>query len=239
MAFDFDDDVTELCLIGAGLSEVPPRVFELPKLRSLDLSGNQLKTLPEIPAGALQKLVALSLADNPLEALPRGIGGLTSLQTLDVSRTLLSVLPAEIGGCARLARLEAERCQLEELPPEMGRLKNLGYLMLDGNRLSTVPAELAAIPHLDLWLRDNRLTSLPEPLRQRLTDVRVEGNFALPAAAVRRVYEHQPCPRCQKQTLHASSTDVLEGSPSTPASDTFVVHSLHCDSCGHSFTKYV
>ncbi|EMM76696.1 leucine rich repeat protein [Leptospira santarosai str. 2000030832] len=65
-------------------------------VRILDLSENQLTTLPK-EIGKLQKLQELYLSGNQLTTLPREIGKLQTLQELGLSGNRLITLPKEIG----------------------------------------------------------------------------------------------------------------------------------------------
>ena len=68
---------------------------ELSALQTLDLSDNQLTTLPE-SIGKLTNLQELNLGYNQLTTLPESIGQLTNLQELYLYNTQLTTLPPEI-----------------------------------------------------------------------------------------------------------------------------------------------
>jgi len=74
------------------LAELPCSVSQLSALQSLNLSKNQLRSLPD-KAGlwALSRLTSLQLADNHLRKLPAGLAKLQHLVELDVSGNHLAV----------------------------------------------------------------------------------------------------------------------------------------------------
>ncbi|MEM7055871.1 MAG: leucine-rich repeat domain-containing protein [Bacteroidota bacterium] len=84
------------------LTTLDPAIGELKSLKTLDLSYNQLRALPE-EIGNLVNLKELHLFRNQLEALPEDIKKLTSLQTLDLSCNKLRIPPKEI---AKLTSLQ-------------------------------------------------------------------------------------------------------------------------------------
>lgn len=87
------------------LAELPCSVSQLSALQSLNLSKNQLRSLPD-KAGlwALSRLTSLQLADNHLRKLPGGLAKLQHLLELDVSGNHLAVsVPTESASAAGAA----------------------------------------------------------------------------------------------------------------------------------------
>ncbi len=153
-------------------------------LTRLDLSGNQLTSLPP-EIGRLTNLTTLVLGFNELTALPPEIGQLTKLTGLGLWENQLASLPPEIGRLTRLTELGFWGNRLASLPPEIGQLTRLTVLDISDNQLSVLPPELLQLTRLtELDISDNQLSVLPPELLQlaRLTELNLSGNqlMALP-----------------------------------------------------------
>lgn len=137
------------------------------RVRSLDLSGNNVagRLPPEI--GKLNELEELRLASNLIEGpLPPEIGSLDELRALHLEENLLEgPLPPEIGDLDNLAVMGLFGNYLEgPIPPEIGRLEYLEILDLTYNLFSgSIPTEVIDLPYLwYLGLFGNELSgSLP------------------------------------------------------------------------------
>jgi len=111
-------------------------IFQLPRLRVLDVSSNAdlAGSLPELPAGS--SLEVLNLKETSFSGqIPTSIGNLKHLKTLDISGTNGSGgIPASIGGLASLSFLDLSSSgfQIGELPAAIGRLQSLSTLRLTG-----------------------------------------------------------------------------------------------------------
>ena len=139
---------------GALTGAIPPQLWQLPRLRYLDLRG-QLLTGPLLPElGRLVFLEHLDLSDNLLTgSMPPEWGQLTHLQTLNLAgNRLTGPLPPELGHLVSLTYLNLGTNlwtlnlvgnQLTALPPELGQLVNLQTLNLEDNRLTALPPELS------------------------------------------------------------------------------------------------
>jgi len=171
------DGATRLDLRGCALTEVPPEVFALAgTLEVLDLSGNQLSTLPDDLA-RLTRLHTLFASSNRFTALPSVLGRLPVLDTLgfkanriaDVPPEALSpslrwliltdnripAMPATLTNCPRMQKLMLAGNRLTGLPDRMDRLQRLELLRLSANRFERIedalPDDLLALPRL-AWL---------------------------------------------------------------------------------------
>ncbi|TQD86965.1 hypothetical protein C1H46_027479 [Malus baccata] len=102
---------------------------QLKHLRTLNLSDNSIKKLPE-EIGELVHLRFIDLSRNPLKKLPNGVCNLYNLQTLRLfGCRKLEGLPQSMGKLTNLKHLYLWGCdQLKYLPKGIGRLTNLRRL---------------------------------------------------------------------------------------------------------------
>ncbi|XP_051027691.1 leucine-rich repeat-containing protein 47 [Acomys russatus] len=172
----------ELLLTGPGLEErvkaaggrLPPRLFTLPLLHYLEVSGcGSLRAPGPGLARGLPQLHSLVLRRNALgPGLSPELGPLPALRVLDLSGNALEALPpgeglgpAEPPGLPQLQSLNLSGNRLRELPADLARCApRLQSLNLTGNRLDAFPAELfrpGSLPLLsELAAADNRLREL-------------------------------------------------------------------------------
>ena len=119
---------------------------------TLDLSGQQLTTLPE-------------------SVLSR-----TDIKVLNISNNQLATLPSGISRLTNLVELNVENNRLQSLPPEISQLKKLRKLRVDNNRLASLPVELENMIWLtQLDISNNRLSvSQQDHLKSKLTNTEVK-----------------------------------------------------------------
>ena len=131
----------KLGLSGLNLTDVPP-LDALANLKDLDLSNNELSTLPRGCFTGLTSLEYLNLKENQLSTLPPGcFTGLDSLTNLFLAKNQLSTLPPGcFTGLTALILLHLDQNHLSTLPPGcfIG-LNSLKYLFLNRNQLNTLP----------------------------------------------------------------------------------------------------
>lgn len=90
----FDEDATTLNLSQYGLKSIPP-LGELAKLETVLLEGNKLTSLDSLQTQ--KSLKTVDLTGNPLFTLPADLGEkLPSLSVLNISNTLVSKLPPDL-----------------------------------------------------------------------------------------------------------------------------------------------
>ena len=159
--------------LSCGLTEFPPEIFDLADtLEILDLSGNDLTTLPAdlprlaklriifcssnhftvLPAvlGACKQLTMIGFKSNRIRAVP-GAALPPSLRWLILTDNQITALPAEIGLCTQLQKLMLAGNELSDLPMELAACRKLELLRIAANRLVALPPWLLEMPRL-AWL---------------------------------------------------------------------------------------
>ncbi|MBR3960348.1 MAG: leucine-rich repeat domain-containing protein [Bacteroidales bacterium] len=98
------DSVYHLKLNYKRLKKIPPKVFEMHNLRTLDLGRNFIDSIPP-EIGTLVNLESLDLRRNRIRKVPGEIGNLKNLKTLNLSRNPILDLPDEMSGLEKLEEL--------------------------------------------------------------------------------------------------------------------------------------
>jgi Leucine-rich repeat (LRR) protein len=131
------------------LTRVPDTVGDLHALTDfLYLHDNRLTDLP--PALArLTRLRYLNISDNRFAMLPDCVCAMTGLIELRASGNQLTAVPAAIARLSHLRELHLRDNRLATLPAAIGQLRDLRQLDLRGNPLTVLPDELAMLPRLE------------------------------------------------------------------------------------------
>lgn len=167
-----------LSLSEHGLDSLPPKVFELTTLRTLDLSDNKLISLGRLHL--LKELKSLNLDGNKLLTGSLGpVSSLTKLQTLSVKRNKLGTSVNSEFGNVPLAPLPSMPTSLKQLhlaenplgsiPDSLltGSLVKLELLDLSQCRIRDIPLEIVLLTALqELRLDDNQIDFLPPNMGQ-------------------------------------------------------------------------
>ncbi|KAI0225572.1 hypothetical protein LSAT2_023680 [Lamellibrachia satsuma] len=119
------DNLTELYFGRNHITNLPPSMEHLTRLRVLDLQVNNLR---EFPANLCKRLVALEflgLSSNSLEEIPSEISCMTKLKVLRLSKNQLKELPETICSLSNLHTLSVRHNQLLYLPLDLHKLQRL------------------------------------------------------------------------------------------------------------------
>jgi hypothetical protein len=190
------------------LTDLPESLYQLSRLRSLDLSSNQLIKLPDA-LRRLSQLESIDLSNNKLTSFPKVLGQLPKLRSinlagngliesidaleqlkhlefLNLSGNGLTVLPKSIGKLTQIKSLNVSRNVLTVLPEFVGNLINLKLLELSLNALEELPGAIGQLIELQsLDVSYNALTSLPESfdrlLQLRQLDLHNNQLVSIPA----------------------------------------------------------
>ena len=129
-------------LSGNNISYLPQEFFKkMNKLEEIDLSGNRLSSLGGYFFKGLTDLKVLNLSSNPLESFPEGIfSDLVSLEKLNVSRCLLKYFPDQIfANLKQLTHIFASENELTRLEENLfENSENLKTIDFDSNKLQKI-----------------------------------------------------------------------------------------------------
>ncbi len=147
--------------LNCGLTQFPIEIFDWAEsLEILDLSNNQLRSLPD-DFGRLTNLKAAFFFNNQFEEIPEVLAQCPHLSVIGFkSNRIRRIRAPALSPAIRWLILTDN--QIEQLPTEIGTLSKLQKLMLAGNRLRSLPDEMAACQNLELLrLSANQLSALP------------------------------------------------------------------------------
>ncbi|MFQ2063207.1 leucine-rich repeat-containing protein kinase family protein [Aeromonas veronii] len=160
------------------LTEFPLEILSLKEtLEVLDLTGNQLSTLPDELAG-FGKLRIIFCSENRFTELPEVLGRCPALTMVGFKANRIATVSAKALP-AGLRWLILTDNAIEQLPDELGQCDALQKLMLAGNRLRELPTSLANCRNLELLrIAANRIERFPEWLLSlpRLSWLAYSGN---------------------------------------------------------------
>ena len=187
-----------------GLTEFPAALYQLTEtLEVLDLSGNQLSTLPD-DLTRFARLRILFASNNPFSELPRVLGHMPQLEMVGFKACRIMHVP-EDSLPARLRWLILTDNHVHQLPESMGQCTRLQKLMLSCNQLRQLPQSLQHCQALELLrIASNRFEDAPEVIFRlpRLAWLALAGN-----------------PMTQKQELALKVFKTAQTSDGTPQSE--------------------
>ena len=179
--------------LSENLTEFPHEILSLKEtLEVLDLTGNQLSTLPDELAG-FGKLRIIFCSENRFTELPEVLGRCPALTMVGFKANRIATVSAKALP-AGLRWLILTDNAIERLPDELGQCDALQKLMLAGNRLRELPASLANCRNLELLrIAANRIEHFPEWLLAlpRLAWLAYSGNPFSEGAEARAISDEQ------------------------------------------------
>ncbi|NXA48409.1 LRCH1 protein, partial [Nothocercus julius] len=141
------------------LTEIPIEVCHFVSLETLNLYHNCIKIIPDAIVN-LQMLTYLNLSRNQLSSLPPCLCSLP-LKVLIASNNKLGSLPEEIGQLKQLMELDVSCNEITALPQQIGHLKSLKELNIRRNYLEVLPQELVQLPLVKFDFSCNKVLVIP------------------------------------------------------------------------------
>jgi Leucine-rich repeat (LRR) protein len=143
------------------ISEFPEGMEELQSLRTLVFSHNQLRHVPVL--FQLTQLTALNLTRNQIETVPAALP--SSLKEVRLAGNKITRISGELlmNLSPSIRHLDISYNELEELPVQIGQLTALEVLYLSENQLTALPRELACLRGSlkELLVEDNERLVFP------------------------------------------------------------------------------
>ncbi|GMH06514.1 hypothetical protein Nepgr_008354 [Nepenthes gracilis] len=161
--------VTEITLDQAGYSgAISSTYWNLPFLRTLELSGNNFSGSIPDSLSKLASLQKLSLSSNSLTgSIPDSLGSLTGLEEAYLDNNgLQGQIPPSFNGLVNVKRFEIQGNKLNGEFPELSGLNSLYFFDASDNAISgLIPMKFPA-SLVELSMRNNYLQgSIPESIR--------------------------------------------------------------------------
>ncbi|XP_058108867.1 disease resistance protein RGA2-like [Magnolia sinica] len=143
---DYDRDGDE----AYKLASISATLHKAHKLRTLLLQYSRISKVPDKLFHHLRRLRALDLSGTDIKKLPQTVGQLKHLRYLDLSMTGIEELPKELSNCINLQTLRLNYCQkLRKLPSGMRKMISLRHLEFeDSNGLSYLPEAIGRLTEL-------------------------------------------------------------------------------------------
>uniref|UniRef100_A0A669PZQ3 Leucine rich repeats and calponin homology domain containing 3 n=1 Tax=Phasianus colchicus TaxID=9054 RepID=A0A669PZQ3_PHACC len=169
-------DTTRADLSRNRLLELPAEACHFVSLESLNLYQNCIRYIPEAVLN-LQSLTFLNISRNQLSTLPVHLCSLP-LKVLIASNNKLVSIPEEIGQLRQLTELDVSCNEIQTIPPQIGNLESLRDLNVRRNHLVRLPEELAELPLIRLDFSCNKITTIPVCYRnlRHLQTIMLENN---------------------------------------------------------------
>eukprot|EP00002_Diphylleia_rotans_P009346 TRINITY_DN1946_c0_g1_i3.p1 TRINITY_DN1946_c0_g1~~TRINITY_DN1946_c0_g1_i3.p1 ORF type:complete len:495 (-),score=117.29 TRINITY_DN1946_c0_g1_i3:1010-2494(-) len=159
-----EDTVLEYNL--RGILTIPLTLFRMKdytKILHLDLSENNLFTLPPIMFSLFCNLQELNLSSNQLLLLPVEIKYLSALELLDLSNNQLQALPSELAECHSLQQLKLARNRSLTFPPP-----DVHHDIKAVMKILKHPSSAKGISHLDAPIPKSISKHTPERLKDMI-----------------------------------------------------------------------
>ncbi|PIN25342.1 Apoptotic ATPase [Handroanthus impetiginosus] len=134
-------DLEKVSLMNNTMIEIPDGMSpDCPKLKTLILSHNPLKFIPDSFFSKLGNLCLLDLSNTDIEKLPNSLSNLENLKALNLQGCQRLVDIPDLGKLKKLRELDLSHARIEKVPQGMEELANLIFLsLIFAESLKTLP----------------------------------------------------------------------------------------------------
>ena len=171
--------LNHLSLAGCQLTSFPAVLMDLPELRYLDLSMNQLTNLHSDLFHRLSRLQFLDVSHNQLSSLPsRGLSISRYLKELKLNNNRIQTLPDDITQLHWLTTLALDNNPLNALPTNMVALSDIVQIIIDGIWAQKIGESLQNISYMQPSARFDIGYSETFGMREDMEDgIVIQGAF--------------------------------------------------------------
>ena len=148
--FTLADTLEILDLSGNQLNSLPDDLNRLHQLRIIFCSSNQFTHVPEV-LGQFEHLSMIGFKANQIKDFSDSAIPAKTLRWLILTDNALTKLPNAIGDCQQMQKLMLAGNQLTELPENLANCRQLELLRISANQLESLPEWLFDLPKLS-WL---------------------------------------------------------------------------------------
>ncbi|XP_047046076.1 plant intracellular Ras-group-related LRR protein 8 isoform X1 [Lolium rigidum] len=155
-----------IALSDSSLKAVPEEVWDCgSSVRVLDVCNNSIEAIPRkiVALKSLNKLLVTANDISDEGICWEGLSRVQGLIVLSLSQNRLVTLPPSLGSLTFLRELRIANNMLGNLPVEIGLLKQLEILIANNNRITLLPSSIGDCESLiEVNLSSNLLAELPE-----------------------------------------------------------------------------
>ncbi len=163
------------------LKEIPKTIGSLHYLEDFLADGNELLSIPDT-IGNCQALKTLYLANNKIWEIPQNLKQLKNLEIIDLTNNQVRVVPPQINLLTKIRLIKLDHNLLTELAPAIGEIKNLEVLTVRSNKLTTLPDTIVKLSDLQILdFRENPSISLSSSVIEHLSRLEKNGCIVLGA----------------------------------------------------------
>lgn len=167
----------------------PQCILDLPSLRSLNISSNSIKKIPDdfdkltllgffecernqidhLPESIINmtNLVNLKVNENRIKSLPKNFSNLSKLNSLNINDNEIVNLPDDIFSMESLEEILAYGNPIESLPECKTKNVKLFWVACSDGKIKSIPKSIYMLEQLEyLNLKNNQITTIPDELGQ-------------------------------------------------------------------------